>query len=147
MTRQASCSTRSIRFPIMLTATAPMTMRRALILTVLLEEQGKDSPIVHSLASRYAAFLNFAFNRDTGRFRNFMSFDRRWLEEDGSDDSQGRALWALGTCIGRSRRAGLAAWARELFHRALPACEKTTSPRTWALGNHGDSRILAALQR
>ncbi len=69
---------------------------RALILTVLLEEQGKDSPEVHSLASRYAAFLNVAFNRDTGRFRNFMSFDRQWLEEDGSDDSQGRALVGVG---------------------------------------------------
>ena len=97
---------------------------------------------MHSLASRYAAFLNVAFDRDTGRFRNFMSFDRRWLEEDGSDDSQGRALWALGTCIGRSRRAGLAAWARELFHRALPACEKTTSPRTWALGIMGIHEYL-----
>ncbi len=115
---------------------------RALILTVLVEELGKDSPEVYSLASRYAAFLNVAFNRDTGRFRNFMSFDRRWLEVDGSDDSQGRALWALGTCVGRSRRAGLASWARELFHRALPACENTTSPRTWALGILGIHEYL-----
>lgn len=115
---------------------------RALILTVLLDEQGKDSQVVHSLASRYAAFLNVAFNRDTNRFRNFMSFDRCWLEDDGSDDSQGRALWALGTCIGRSRREGLAAWARELFHRALPECEKTTSPRTWALAVIGIHEYL-----
>lgn len=115
---------------------------RALILTVLLEAQGKDSPEVHSLASRYAAFLNNAFNRDTNRFRNFLSFDRRWLEEDGSDDSQGRALWALGTCIGRSRRAGLAAWARDIFQRALPACEQTTSPRTWALAILGIHEYL-----
>ncbi len=115
---------------------------RALILTVLLEEQGKDSPEVHSLASRYAAFLNVAFDRDTGRFRNFMSYERRWLEDDGSDDSQGRALWALGTCIGRSRRTGLAAWARELFHRALPTCENTTSPRTWAFGIIGIQEYL-----
>jgi hypothetical protein len=115
---------------------------RALILTVLLEEQGKDSPEVRSLASRYAGFLNLAFNRNTGRFRNFMSFDRRWLEDDGSDDSQGRALWALGTCIGRSRRAGLAAWARELFLLAMPACENTTSPRTWALGILGIQEYL-----
>ncbi len=115
---------------------------RALILTVLIEELGKDSPEVHSLASRYAAFLNVAFDRDTGRFRNFMSFDRQWLEDDGSDDSQGRALWALGTCISRSRRAGLVAWARELFHRALPACENTTSPRTWALAILGIHEYL-----
>jgi len=115
---------------------------RALILTVLLEEQGRDTVEVHSLASRYAAFLNVAFNRDTGRFRNFMSFDRRWLEEDGSDDSQGRALWALGTCVGRSCHAGLAAWAREVFHRAMPACEQTTSPRAWALGIMGIQEYL-----
>lgn len=115
---------------------------RALILTVLLEEQGKDTTEVQLLASRYAAFLNVAFDRDSGRFRNFMSFDRRWLEQDGSDDSQGRALWALGTCIGRSRRTGLAAWARELFHRALPACEQTTSPRTWALAIIGIHEYL-----
>jgi len=115
---------------------------RALILTVLLEEAGKDSPEVHSLASRYAAFLNHAFNRETGRFRNFMSFDRCWLEDDGSDDSQGRSLWALGTCIGRSRRAGLIAWARELFQRTLPICENTSSPRTWALGILGIHEYL-----
>ncbi|MCM2375042.1 glycosyltransferase family 4 protein [Aporhodopirellula aestuarii] len=115
---------------------------RALILTVLLEEQGKDLPEVRSLASRYAAFLNHAFNRDTGRFRNFLSFDRKWLEKDGSDDSQGRALWALGTCIGRSRSAGLIAWAREVFHQALPACEQTTSPRTWALAIIGIHEYL-----
>lgn len=115
---------------------------RALILTILLEEQGKDSAEVHSLASRYAAFLNFAFDRDAVRFRNFMSFDRRWLENDGSDDSQGRAMWALGTCIGRSRHTGLAAWAREVFLRALPACERTTSPRTWALAMIGIHEYL-----
>lgn len=115
---------------------------RALILTVLLEEQGKDSPQVQSLATRYAAFLNNALDRDSGRFRNFLSFDRRWLESDGSDDSQGRALWALGTCIGRSRRTGLVAWARELFQRAFPACERTTSPRTWALGIIGIHEYL-----
>lgn len=115
---------------------------RALILTVLLEDQGGDTTDINSLSSCYAAFLNVAFNRDTARFRNFMSFDRRWLEEDGSDDSQGRALWALGTCIGRSRSTGLAAWACELFHHALPACEQTTSPRTWALAILGIQEYL-----
>ena len=66
---------------------------RALILTVLLEELGKDSREVHQCASTYAAFLNYAFDSETGRFRNFMSYDRKWLEKDGSDDSQGRAIW------------------------------------------------------
>lgn len=106
---------------------------RALILTVLLEELGKDSRQVHQAASTYAAFLNYAYDPNTGRFRNFMSYDRQWLERDGSDDSQGRAIWALGTCIGRSQRRSLQAWAAQLFEKALPACAETTSPRTWAL--------------
>ncbi len=118
---------------------------RALILTVLLEDLGRDSPEVHSLASTYAAFLNYALDYETGRFRNFMSFDRRWLEKVGSDDSQGRALWALGTCVGRSKRHGLQAWAINLFHRALPTCENTTSPRTWALALIGIHEYLKRL--
>ncbi|MCO6044376.1 glycosyltransferase family 4 protein [Aeoliella sp. ICT_H6.2] len=106
---------------------------RALILTVLLEELGRDSREVHQAASTYAAFLNYAFDRESGRFRNFMSYDRQWLERDGSDDSQGRAIWALGSCIGRSQRRSLQSWAAQLFEQALPACAETTSPRTWAL--------------
>jgi hypothetical protein len=103
------------------------------VLTVLLEDLGQDSRELHHAASTYAAFLNYAFDGDSGRFRNFMSFDRRWLERDGSDDSQGRAIWALGTCVGRSRRRSFQTWAAQLFVRALPACADTTSPRTWAL--------------
>jgi glycosyltransferase involved in cell wall biosynthesis len=115
---------------------------RALILTVLLEESGKNSQELHSLASTYAAFLNYAFDDESRRFRNFLGFDRRWLEEDGSDDSQGRAVWALGTCVGRSRRRGFQAWAMELFSKSLPACENTTSPRTWALALLGIHEYL-----
>ena len=59
---------------------------RALILTVLLEDLGKDSRELHRAASSYAAFLNYAFNPESGRFRNFMSFARVWLEESGSED-------------------------------------------------------------
>jgi glycosyltransferase involved in cell wall biosynthesis len=118
---------------------------RALILTVLLEELGRDSSEVHTLASKYASFLNFAFDSDTGRFRNFMGFDRQWLEDDGSDDSQGRALWALGTCVGRTRRQGFRGWAIDLFHKSLPACEQTTSPRTWALALIGIHEYLRRL--
>jgi hypothetical protein len=63
-----------------------------------------------------------------------LGFDRRWLEEAGSEDSHGRALWALGTCVGRSRRADIPVWAASHFERALPALLETTSPRTWAFG-------------
>ena len=118
---------------------------RALVLTVLLEELGRDSPELHQAASTYAAFLNYAFNSESCRFRNFMSFDRHWMEEDGSDDSQGRAIWALGACVGRSRRRSFQSWAMQLFQKALPACARTTSPRTWALSLIGIHEYLRRL--
>jgi glycosyltransferase involved in cell wall biosynthesis len=105
---------------------------RALLLTVLLEELGQGGPEIERLATRYAAFLQAAFNPATKRFRNFLGFDRRWLEEVGSADSHGRAVWALGACVGRSRRPDLPPWAAAHFERALPAVLETTSPRAWA---------------
>jgi glycosyltransferase involved in cell wall biosynthesis len=107
---------------------------RALLLTVLLEQLGQGSGQVHRLATIYAAFLNYAFDPTRGRFRNFMGYDRRWLEAVGSDDSYGRALMALGACVSRSRRRDLQFWASRLFDQALPAIGETASPRGWADG-------------
>jgi glycosyltransferase involved in cell wall biosynthesis len=105
---------------------------RALLLTVYLEELGQNEAEVERLSTRYAAFLQAAFNTDAKRFRNFLGFDRRWLDEIGSEDSNGRALWALGTCVGRSSRRDIPVWAAAHFERALPAILDTTSPRAWA---------------
>ena len=115
---------------------------RALLLTVLLDELGQDDPEVQRLAMTSAAFLQAAFDRDRKRFRNFMSFDRRWLEEVGSEDCQGRALWALGACVGRSRRPDLPAWAASHFELALPPVPEMTSPRAWAFGLLGVQEYL-----
>lgn len=118
---------------------------RALLLTVLLEELGQGGVQVQRLATTYAAFLQAAFDHDRKRFRNFLSFDRRWLEAVGSEDAHGRALWALGTCVGRSRRPGLPSWGAAHFERALPALLETTSPRTWAFGLLGIREYLRRL--
>jgi glycosyltransferase involved in cell wall biosynthesis len=105
---------------------------RALLLTVFLEELGQAGSQVHRLATIYAAFLQAAFDGVRRQFRNFLGFDRRWLEIVGSEDSNGRALWALGACVGRSRRSDLPSWAAPLFELALPTIVETTSPRAWA---------------
>ena len=63
--------------------------------------------------------------RTASRFRNFLGFDRRWLEEVGSDDCHGRALWALGACVGRSKRPDLPSWAAQIFEPALPPVTET----------------------
>jgi len=105
---------------------------RALIVTVLLEDLEVEARELTRLSEIYASSLQYAFNPDLKRFRNFMGFNRTWLEPVGSEDSHGRALWALGTCVGRSKHRDLQAWAVQLFERALPAVLETSSPRTWA---------------
>lgn len=123
---------------------------RALIVSTHLAELELGNGEATALASRYLAFIAYAFNRENGRFRNFMDYQRNWLEESGSEDSHGRALWALGTVLGRSHSPGLRSMAGWLFEQALPAILNTTSPRAWAftlIGIHeylrrfdGDSR-------
>jgi glycosyltransferase involved in cell wall biosynthesis len=104
---------------------------RALLLSVLLEESSTDREL-ERLETVYASFVNHAFDAGSGRFHNFMGFDRRWLDSVGSDDSQGRALWALGTCVNRSLRAEPRTWAAGLMRRAMPAMTSIGSPRAWA---------------
>lgn len=118
---------------------------RALVLAVRLEELGEDRDEVERLATIYAAFLDYAFNPRTGAWRNFLGFDRRWLEENGSDDSLGRTIWALGTCVGRSKRRDLQGWAARLFDPALRAITETTSPRAWASALIGIHEYLRRL--
>ena len=117
---------------------------RALVVSTLLSEsldEAAGSPVVN-LSHRYLAFLWLAFNPVAGRFRNFLSYDRRWLEDIGSDDSHGRALWALGTVLGRSPNAGLRGAAGRLFEAAVPATLKFTSPRAWAFSILGIQAYL-----
>jgi glycosyltransferase involved in cell wall biosynthesis len=113
---------------------------RALLLALQLHTSGdQDKRQVEALISRYLAFLGYAFNPATEWFRNFLSYDRRWLEENGSEDSQGRALWALGVTLGQMRQENLSGVAARLFETGLPVILETTSPRAWAyalLGIH-----------
>jgi glycosyltransferase involved in cell wall biosynthesis len=104
---------------------------RALLFSSMLASFG-EAQLPKSVTVRFAAFIQHAWNPDAGRFRNFMSYDRRWLEQQGSEDSHGRTLWALAECarteIDPSRRK----WAEALFEMALPVVESFSSPRAWA---------------
>ncbi len=105
---------------------------RALIVSTFLSELEPGNGQSPGLTTRYLAFIASAFNTKTNRFRNFMDFQRHWLEEIGSDDSHGRTLWALGTVIGRSHTKGHISIASWLFEQALPPVLDMTSPRAWA---------------
>ncbi|MBU1727312.1 MAG: glycosyltransferase family 4 protein [Candidatus Omnitrophica bacterium] len=130
---------------------------RALILSVLLENLGSGNLLTTSgMASRYLGFLKYAWDPSISRFRNFLAFQRNWIEEVPSEDCHGRALWAIGTCIGQSRNEGFVQMSVELFERALASSTGFNSPRAWAfilLGIHeylqrfhGDRLVRNCLQ-
>ena len=112
---------------------------RALMLEVSLPA-GRYSPS-HAIA--YASFVQHAWNEDKRRFRNFMGYDRRWLEDVGSEDSNGRALWALGYCAGRTANADLAAWAKGWFEHTCFMADEFASPRSIAFAMLGSAELLA----
>jgi glycosyltransferase involved in cell wall biosynthesis len=116
---------------------------RALRLAVLIDQLGgTESAEIEKLASRYLAFLGHAFNPENGRFRNFLTYERKWTEAAGSEDCHGRGLWALGTVLGRSKNQGLRGAAGRLFETAVPAAVAFTSPRAWAFALLGIQEYL-----
>jgi glycosyltransferase involved in cell wall biosynthesis len=118
---------------------------RAFILSVLLGELGDNPERARTLATTSAAFLQHAFDLKTKRFHNLLGFDRHWLDEQGSEDCQGRALWALGIGVGRSPYRSFQMMAGQLFALALPPLPDFTSPRAWAFGLLGIHEYLHRL--
>lgn len=120
---------------------------RALLLTTLMEDAGtKDRATTRALSLRYLAFVSHAFNQKSCRFRNFMSYGRQWLEAAGSEDSHGRALWALGAVVSRCPEPGRKGLGSQLFHAALPTALELGSPRAWAFSLLGIHEYLRAFK-
>jgi len=98
----------------------------AALRTILLAYEHKDDVLGDELeqqCSRYLAFLHHAFDEDAGRFFTHLGYDRQWIGGHGSEDTHGRAIWALGATVARSPSRGHVTLATQLFHKALPACE------------------------
>ena len=105
---------------------------RALIVALLAQDFIVDANLVTKLVCTYLSFLHHAFNEANGRFRNFMGYDRSWLEESGSEDSHGRAIWALGTAISIAVSPNIRGSALQIFEKALPAVTSLSSLRSAA---------------
>ena len=116
---------------------------RALLMTVENWRLFRNDSIL-PLMQVYLAFLNHSLDRETDLLRNFMSYDRRWLEEVGSDDSHGRTLWALGNAVAYAPTDDILGFALSLFKETLQSCTELTSPRAWAFSILG---CLAFLRR
>ena len=118
---------------------------RALLVAILAEEVGNSAPAGSlDVASRYLAFLWLAFDPTSKRFRNSLSYERRWQELEDSEDCHGRALWGLGTVLGKSNDAGLRGAAGRLFELAVPAASSFRSPRAYAFALLGLEEYLDA---
>ena len=102
---------------------------RALIIAARAHDLDRNDTALTELSSIYLSFLDDAFDPQTGRFRNFMSYERQWREATGSEDSHGRALWALGVMAGWGQNSGQVALATDLFRYALPALESFSDSR------------------
>ena len=116
---------------------------RALLLTCNLERSAEE-PIAAAVAGRFSSFIQHAWNAEAGRFRNFLSYGRNWLEEVGSEDSHGRTLWALGACAANGKDSSRQSWARSFFLDAAPSAENFTSPRAWAFSLLGIDHYVGA---
>lgn len=90
----------------------------------------------------FASFIQHAWNPERGAFRNFMNFDRSWCEEVGSEDSNGRTIWALGHTSAFAADADLRAWARRWFDTALSGFGHIDSPRAVAFAMLGAAHVL-----
>ena len=110
---------------------------RALMMVVRRDDQRSAE-----LAPIYAAFLQHGWNPEMRRFRNFMGYDRQWLESCGSEDSNGRTLWALGLAAARSKSAGIRDWALKLFEEAAPYADELSAPRAKAFAAMGGLELL-----
>ncbi len=96
------------------------------------------------LANVYASFVQYAWNSDERRFRNFMGYNREWLETSGSDDSNGRTLWSLGIAARSAPSEGLRYWAAQLYNEASTALAPLMSPRARAFAMLGAVEMHAA---
>ncbi|MGD9212569.1 MAG: glycosyltransferase family 4 protein, partial [Desulfobacteraceae bacterium] len=94
------------------------------------------------LSAHYLGFLLYAFNEKEGRFRNFMNYTRHWMEEVGSEDAHGRALWCLGKAVYFLDDSGQLAMSTTLFKKALKAAENFHSPRAVAFSIVGIDAYL-----
>jgi len=116
---------------------------RALIVAVTARRLFPAEDTLQRLQTRYLAFLKHSFNEGNGYFRNFMGYDRTWLEEMGSEDSHGRALWGLGVACAFSTDPGCVAVSTTLFHRALKVVERFTHARSLAFSLVGIHAYLS----
>jgi glycosyltransferase involved in cell wall biosynthesis len=104
---------------------------RALVCALMHYELTREDSVL-ALADKYLSFTHHAFNPEQKRFRNFLSYDRRWLEDVGSEDVHGRTVWALGSAVMLAPNDAILSLSIRMLHEAFERLDGFTSPRAWA---------------
>ncbi len=115
---------------------------RALVALTQLIDNQKKAEELWKLITTYLSFLEHA-QTDTGHFHNFMSYKREFLDEKGSEDTLGRAIYGLGhvvSCPYLSKN--IRTLAHTLMSRARPEMEKLNYPRAKAYAMCGLYEML-----
>src|SRR2546430_4528995 len=115
---------------------------RALVCALMHFELTREDAVL-ALADKYLSFTHHAFNPERKRFRNFLSYDRRWLEDVGSEDVHGRTVWALGSAVMLAPNDAILSLSIRMLHEAIERLESFTSPRAWAFALVGLHAYLA----
>ena len=100
---------------------------RALLMVLMAYNQKKDMRALE-LSPIYLSYIHYMQNTD-GTFRNFLSFNRIFLDEVGSEDSFGRTIWALGYLLGNAPNDAYYQTGKLIFFNASPNFEKLKSIR------------------
>lgn len=105
--------------------------RVLLVLNLFKKRYGENSKI-NQLLNTYLSYIDHAYNPSAKRFCNFMSYSRQWLEESGSEDSQGRTVWAIGTLACNKNFQEIQSYLEDLLKYCLEITEELTHPRAIA---------------
>lgn len=105
---------------------------RGLIVSTMLQNDIQEIDKLKEFTRVFLSFIDYAYNPSTGKFRNFMGYDRHWLEEEGSEDSQGRTIWALGYTSVNTNDGNFCRHANYLFDKAVKIIPLLQYPRALA---------------
>lgn len=100
---------------------------RALLMVLMTYRQKKDK-LALDLAPIYLSYIHYMQNKN-GTFRNFLSFNRNFLDEVGSEDSFGRTIWALGYLMDNAPNDAYYQTGKLVFFDAAPNFENIQSIR------------------
>ncbi len=104
---------------------------RALLVTFMYNLDFND-PEINVYINRYLTFVYYSFNIERGLFRNFMSFERKWLEDVGTEDCNGRVIFVLGYLIKNTNSNSMLGLSKNLFDKSIKNMLQFNSPRAVA---------------